>query len=64
MVEVDLISVYDIELDLISMSRSELTRFCVGVKKYLMIMSGSKFTRYLCRGIQVDVVVELGSKLI
>ena len=44
MVELDVISVWGIETDLMSVQGSDLTWFCAGVKKDLVLMSGSKLT--------------------
>ena len=50
-----------IELDLMSVSGSELTCFCVGVEKYLGLVSGSKLPRFLCRGTGIDLILGWGS---
>ena len=63
LVEIDLISVWGIELDLISVKRSELTLFLCGGRKRLGFVSGSKSTWFLCRGIKIDLNLEWGSKL-
>ena len=58
-VEIDLISVWEIEIDLISESGSVLTWFSfIGVEKYLVLVSGSKLTWFLCRSIRLDLNLE------
>ena len=37
--------------------------FGVAVENYLFSASGSKLTGFSCRGIEIDLVLELGSKL-
>ena len=71
MVKNGLISVWGIELDMISVPGSELTRlfsggrkilgYLVGVEKYLVAASGSTLSWFLCRGIELDLISELGS---
>ena len=45
--EIDMMSAWEIKIVLISVNVSELTWFCVGVGKYLVIVSGSIL--FLCR---------------
>ena len=58
MVEIDLISVWWIGIGLISVSRSEFTCFFFAVESDLLIVSGTKWTCFLCRGIELDLVLE------
>ena len=80
MVEINLISVWGIELDLIPVQDeidllcglSKMISFeCDGAasiwfwcsgRKFLFSASGSKLTGFSCRGIEIDLVLELGSK--
>ena len=57
-VEIDLIAVWRIRLDLISVSGSELTWVCVGVENDLFLVSGSKIGWFVCRGIQINLILE------
>ena len=52
-----------VEIDLISVEALELTWFYVAVENDLVLVSGPKLTLFLCRGIQIDLKIELGSKL-
>ena len=60
-IEICLVLVWVVEIHLISVKGSEMTCFCVGVEKYLVLVFGSNFSWFLRRGIEADLRLEWGS---
>ena len=60
----DLVVVWVAENDFISvLVDRHLFGFCVAVDNDLFLASGSKLTGFLCGGVEIDLMVEWGSKL-
>ena len=59
-VEIESISVWGSNLTWI-LCRDRNWLGCVGVGKYLVLVSGLKLGWFLCRGIEIDLVIEWGS---
>ena len=53
--EIDMMSAWEIGSHLISVKGSGLTWFCVGFGNDLVLVSGSNL--FLCRGIQIDLIL-------
>ena len=59
-VEIDLMSLSGMKLELISVYGLNLVVVWV-VKNDLIFVSELKLTRFLCRGIEIDLILEWGS---